>query len=315
MRYISSQVGNKIRVVALSTSLANAKDLGEWIGATAHGLFNFPPGVRPMPLEIHIQGVDISNFEARMQAMTKPTYTTIVQHARMGKPAIVYVPTRKHTRLTAVDLMTYSDMDSEDTSVFLLQSGSELEPFVERINEPMLKETQIWCWLFTRRLIRHKSGYSEDIMMGHASRPLIDSSGKCVILFHAPLKEYYKKFLDEAFPVESHLQHYLHDNFNAEVVAGVIQTKQDAGVSHMHLSDHLSELVENTLGDLESSKCVTVEDDFLTFLKRSGKYRSILLCFSSSLTCKMKLKGLLEILASASEYEQLPIRPSEEELI
>ena len=84
MRYIASQVENKIRIVALSTSLANPKDLGEWIGATARGLFNFPPGVRPVPLEIHIQGVDIANFEARMQAITKPTYTAIVQHAKNG---------------------------------------------------------------------------------------------------------------------------------------------------------------------------------------------------------------------------------------
>ena len=60
----------------LSTSLANAKDLGEWIGATAHGLFNFPPGVRPVPIEIHIQGIDIANFEARMQAMTNPYTST-----------------------------------------------------------------------------------------------------------------------------------------------------------------------------------------------------------------------------------------------
>ena len=65
MRYISSQIENRIRIIALSTSLANAKDLGEWIGATAHGIFNFhlvcvlyqlrstfnfPPGVRPVPI-------------------------------------------------------------------------------------------------------------------------------------------------------------------------------------------------------------------------------------------------------------------------
>ena len=38
MRYISNQIENRIRIIAaLSTSLANAKDLGEWIGATAHG--------------------------------------------------------------------------------------------------------------------------------------------------------------------------------------------------------------------------------------------------------------------------------------
>nr|XP_009758634.1 PREDICTED: U5 small nuclear ribonucleoprotein 200 kDa helicase-like [Nicotiana sylvestris] len=397
MRYISSQVENKIRVVALSTSLANAKDLGEWIGATAHGVFNFPPGVRPVPLEMHIQGVDIANFEARMQAMTKPTYTAIVQHARIGKPAIVYVPTRKHARLTAVDLMTYSDMDSEEAPVFLLHSGVELEPFVERISEPMLKETlkygvgylheglsstdqdivktlfetgwiqvcvmsSTMCWgvpLSAHLMVVMGTQYYDgrenacsdypvsDLlqMMGHASRPLVDSSGKCVILCHAPRKDYYKKFLYEAFPVESHLQHYLHDNFNAEVVVGVIQNKQDAvdyltwtymyrrltqnpnyynlqGISHRHLSDHLSEQVENTLGDLELSKCVTVEDDFFLLPLNLGMIASYYYIsyttierFSSSLTSKTKLKGLLEILASASEYEQLPIRPGEEELI
>ncbi|KAL8523833.1 hypothetical protein ACS0TY_013706 [Phlomoides rotata] len=141
MRYIASQLENKIRIVALSTSLANAKDLGEWIGATSHGLFNFPPGVRPVPLEIHIQGIDIANFEARMQAMSKPTYTAIVQHAKNGKPAIVFVPTRKHARLTAVDLMTYSSVDNERKPLFLLRSAEELEPFVANIKEPMLKVT------------------------------------------------------------------------------------------------------------------------------------------------------------------------------
>ena len=28
------------------------------------------------------------------------------------------------------------------------------------------------------------------------------------------------------------------------------------GVSHRHLSDHLSEVVENTINDLEQSKCI-----------------------------------------------------------
>lgn len=45
------------RLVALATSLANAKDIGEWMGATPQSLFNFHPNVRPVPLEVHIQGV------------------------------------------------------------------------------------------------------------------------------------------------------------------------------------------------------------------------------------------------------------------
>jgi pre-mRNA-splicing helicase BRR2 len=44
MRLIASQVPGPIRIVGLCTSLANAKDLGEWIGASSHSLFNFPPG-------------------------------------------------------------------------------------------------------------------------------------------------------------------------------------------------------------------------------------------------------------------------------
>ena len=68
MRYIAAQTDSKIRIVALSHSLANARDVGEWLGAGPHALFNFPPGVRPVPLEVHVQGLDILNFEARMQA-------------------------------------------------------------------------------------------------------------------------------------------------------------------------------------------------------------------------------------------------------
>ncbi len=56
--------------MGLCHSAANAKDLGDWVGATAHGLFNFPPGSRPVPLEVHVQGFDITNFEARMQVGT-----------------------------------------------------------------------------------------------------------------------------------------------------------------------------------------------------------------------------------------------------
>ncbi|GAU28629.1 hypothetical protein TSUD_55730 [Trifolium subterraneum] len=66
-----ASVLHKIRFMALSTSLANANDLGEWIGATSHGIFIFPLGIS---LQFNIQEVDVANFEARMQAMTKPTY-------------------------------------------------------------------------------------------------------------------------------------------------------------------------------------------------------------------------------------------------
>ncbi|PKI68194.1 hypothetical protein CRG98_011393 [Punica granatum] len=248
MRYNAAHVENKIRMVAFSTSLANAKDLGEWIGATAHGLFNFPPIVRPAPLEIHIQGVDIANFEARMQAMTKPTYTAIVQHAKNGKPALVFVPTRKHVKLTSVDLMTYSSADIRgEEPAFLLHNAKELEPFVEKVNEEMLRAT-----------LRHGVGY-----------------------LHEGLSS-----LDQ------------------QVV--------------MHLFK--AGWIQNALSDLEASKCILIEDDIQPLNHgHISAYHYVSYTtierFSSSLTSKTRMKGLIEIVASASEYDQLPIRPGEEEVL
>jgi len=129
------------------------------------------------------------------------------------------------------------------------------------------------------------------------------------------------------------------------VVTKIIENKQDAvdyltwtflyrrltlnpnyyglqGVSHRHLSDHLSELVEQTLSDLEQSKCLTIEDEMEISPLNLGmiacyynvRYTTIEL-FQSSLAAKTKLKGLIEILSSASEYEGIPIRHGEERFL
>jgi len=137
-------------------------------------------------------------------------------------------------------------------------------------------------------------------MMGRACRPLEDDRSRCVLMTQQTRKDFYKKFLAEGLPIESHLPtHLLHDYFLAEVAVKTIENKQDAmvilfhlpailslcsvysqdiltwtyfyrrmtqnpnyynlhNVSHQHLSDHLSELVENTLNDLVNSKCITI---------------------------------------------------------
>lgn len=137
---------------------------------------------------------------------------------------------------------------------------------------------------------------------------------------HAPRKEYYKKFLFEPLPVESHLDHFLHDHLAAEIVTRTVQNKQDAvdyltwtfyyrrltqnpnyynmtGVSHRHVSDHLSELVEQVLSDLEQSKVIVVEEEMDLEPANLGMiaayyyiaYTTIEL-FAASLSAKTKLK-------------------------
>lgn len=392
MRYISSQLEKPIRIVGLCTSLANARDLGEWIGATSHGLFNFAPAVRPVPLDIRVTGIDIVNFEARMQAMARPVYSAICQHAPSGEPSIVFVPTCKHAKLASLDLLTFAAADGKPKK-FLACDPEDLAPHIDKISDPAVRHalgfgvallhesmdsderelvervftsgaatvlvvTAPLAWGLTAScklsVIMGTQYYdaggaaSADYpvtdllaMMGRAARPLHDDHSVCVLLCHAPRKEYYKKFLYEPFPVESHLDHFLHDHMAAEIVTRTIETKQDAvdyltwsfyyrrlsqnpnyynltGVTHRHLSDALSELVESTLGDLEASKCISIEDDMdVTPLNLGmiGSYYYIsyttIELFAASLTAKTKLKGLLEIVAGATEFEKFAVRPGE----
>lgn len=55
MRYMSSQLDSPVRIVALSSSLTNAKDVGAWLGCSSSAIFNFLPTTRPVPLELYIQ--------------------------------------------------------------------------------------------------------------------------------------------------------------------------------------------------------------------------------------------------------------------
>ncbi len=121
-------------------------------------------------------------------------------------------------------------------------------------------------------------------MMGFANRPGIDDCGKCVVMCLGSKKNFFKKFLFEPLPCESHLDHDLSDHLCAEIVTKTVENKQDAvdyltwtflyrrltqnpnyynlqGVSYRHLSDHLSELVETTISDLEQCKAITVQND------------------------------------------------------
>jgi hypothetical protein len=55
MRYMSSQMEKSVRIVALSSSMSNARDCAQWLGCSNSATFNFHPNVRPVPLDLHIQ--------------------------------------------------------------------------------------------------------------------------------------------------------------------------------------------------------------------------------------------------------------------
>ena len=139
MRYIATKTAQQVRVVGLSTAMANAHDLAEWLGIPQDGLFNFKPSVRPVPLEVHIAGFPGKHYCPRMATMNKPTYRAILNHSP-DKPTLVFVSSRRQTRLTALDLIAYCSADEREQQ-FVNIAQSELEPLLARVKDQALRHT------------------------------------------------------------------------------------------------------------------------------------------------------------------------------
>lgn len=396
MHYIRSQTQHPLRIIGLSVSLSNARDIGEWIDAKKHNIYNFSPHVRSVPLELHIQSFTVPHFPSLMLAMAKPTYLSILQMSP-DKPAIIFVPSRKQARSTTRDLLL-ACVASDDEDRFLHADVDQMRPLLERIGEEALAEAlshgvgyyhealsasdkrivkhlydngaiQVMvasrdvCWELdcTAHLVivmgtQYYEGrehryvdypLSEVLQMfGKASRPLEDKISRGVLMVPAVKREYYKKFLNEALPIESHLQVYLHDAFVSEISTKMIESADDAinwttftyfyrrllanpsyyslaDTSHEGLSAHLSELVETTLKDLAETKIIDLDDDddSVTPLNAAmiAAYYNIsyitMQTFLLSLSGRTKLKGILEIVTSATEFESIQIRRHEDSLL
>ena len=69
-------------------------------------------------------------------------------------------------------------------------------------------------------------------VIGRACPLVEDERSRCVLMCQQTRKDFYKKFLAEGLPIESHLPtHLLHDYFLAEIAVKTIENKQDAMVS------------------------------------------------------------------------------------
>ncbi|KAK9868384.1 hypothetical protein WJX84_004044 [Apatococcus fuscideae] len=394
MRYISAQTEQTIRFLGLSTALANAVDLADWLGIKPQGLFNFKPSVRPVPLECHIQGYAGRFYCPRMATMNKPAYAAIQTYCPL-KPILIFVSSRRQTRLTALDLIGFAAAE-ERARQFVHMPEDELDQILASIKEPNLRHTlQFGIGLHHAGLSESDRSIAETLfvagkiqilvatstlawgvntpahlviikgteyfdapsrryvdfpitdvlqMMGRAGRPQYDRHGVAVIMVHEPKKSFYKKFLYEPFPVESSLQDQVADHFNAEVVAGTIASKQDAvdyltwtfffrrllqnpayydmdGTDSAAVNAYLSGLVNKTLLALEDAGCLTVDEEDQVEPQMFGQVASFyylkhetMAVFAKNLTAGLGIPKVLEVLCSAREYDELPVRHNEDQL-
>ncbi|KAF5285003.1 hypothetical protein FQR65_LT02315 [Abscondita terminalis] len=273
--FIACQTGMKPRIIGLSTAMANAGNLANWLGISETGLYNFRPSVRPVPLDVHIMGFSGKHYCPRMLSMNRPTYQKIRQFAP-DSPTLVFCSSRKQTRLTAIDLITYlsTDFDKDpDLQHFLLfgigihhaglqeQDRKTVEElFVnQKIQILIATATLAWGVNFPAHLViikgteyfdgktkRYIDMPITDVlqMMGRAGRPQYDTSGVACVFVQDIKKNFYKKFLYEPFPIESNLMQVLPDHINAEIASGTITTK-DQLMEYMTWTYLYRRLLEN----------------------------------------------------------------------
>ncbi|XP_047508654.1 activating signal cointegrator 1 complex subunit 3 [Pieris napi] len=137
--FIESHTSRRLRIIGLSTALANAKDLANWLNIGEMGLYNFRPSVRPVPLEVHISGHPGRHYCPRMMTMNKPTFQAIRTHSPCA-PSLVFVSSRRQTRLTALDLIAYLAAE-ENPKQWLHMQEMEMELILSNIRESNLKLT------------------------------------------------------------------------------------------------------------------------------------------------------------------------------
>lgn len=135
------------RIIGLSTALENPLDLSSFLGidtasgkpTARHGIYNFRPSVRPVPIIAHIQGFSGRQYGPRMASMNKPVFAAIKQHSR-GKPALIFCGSRAQTRLTALDLISFAAVE-EYPRLFLRCSEAKIEAFAATVRDESLRHT------------------------------------------------------------------------------------------------------------------------------------------------------------------------------
>ena len=132
-----------VRIVGLSTAVANPLDLANWIGIdtdkTRIGLYNFRPSIRPVPTIVHVQSYPGKHYCPRMATMNKPCYAAIKQHSP-DRPSLIFVASRRQTRLTAFDLISFAAGD-QDPKIFLGCDDDYINSIATSIQDEALRHT------------------------------------------------------------------------------------------------------------------------------------------------------------------------------
>lgn len=396
MNYMARKTGRNVRLVGLSTAVANGDDIASWFGVKPGYMFNFRPNVRPVPVEIHFRGFTEKQYCPRMNSMNKPAYNDI-RKLSPGAPALIFVSSRRQTRLTAIDLISLSAAEASGRGGFLRMPEEEMELVLAQVSDPILRQTLAfgvgvhhaglqrgdraiveelfvnskililvatstlaWGVNFPAKLVIVKGteffdpktrGYVDmpitDIlqMIGRAGRPQFNEKGFACVYVEGSKKNFYRKYINDAFPLESAFAAVLPEHLNAEVVSNTIKNKQECvdyltwtyffrrvvrnpsfyGLPNSSASEvqrFVIAAIDSAVAELKEAGCIEVdEDEFGLSATPIGAIgsRYYLKPRSAGTLAKLareslSMPELFEGICQISEYTDVPVRHTEDEM-
>ncbi|OMJ18663.1 putative helicase mug81, partial [Smittium culicis] len=124
------------RLIGLSTAMANASELANWLNIKPTGLFNFSMAIRLVPLSIYIEKFSNKHYCPRMSSMNRPAFRSI-KKLSPDKPVIIFVSSRRQTRITATEIIGFLG-NEPNPKQFLRMTNIELELLLEKVVDPNL---------------------------------------------------------------------------------------------------------------------------------------------------------------------------------
>ncbi|KAK6200925.1 RNA helicase-related protein required for pre-mRNA splicing [Scheffersomyces amazonensis] len=377
MKFMSGQLDKSLRIVSLSTPLANGRDLAEWIGCSKSNVFNFDCRERFYPIR-QIQLHEFTDLSAVYQVV-KPVINykqncLIFTSTRFSALGIASELVDRFTLETTDELSLYLERIHDEMIRHLLPYGIGLfykgmHPTDELIVQSLFDNNHINILIATKDsasvtpscgkvIIAGTQEYDgkDDRYIDYSINTILEMVGCCcdklsdnssVSMFTNQSKiQFYSKFLKEALPIESYLNLSLHEFFIDEISSGVNTNKQECvdwftytyfyrrlqvnpsyydvkDVTHLGISEHLSELVETTLQELITEGLIEEdEEDEDTLVPLNGcmiaahygvRFNTMKLL--SQLGARAKLKTILETLSGAEEFDNLVIRHNEQSVL
>lgn len=255
--------GFPIRIIALSATVPNYKDIAKWIKAENPEKTRFDDSFRSTPITTHIFGYRSCSNDWMFEASLTPKIFAIIKQYANGKPTLIFCCTRKSCEKTATQLSAdipnlhgvNANIHDKALQALVLKgigfhtAGLSSEDR-ETIEELFIRgEISILCATSTlaqginlpaglviiKGTKHYSDGYLNDYdnsqllqMMGRAGRPQFHDKGICVIMTETRCVKMFESIVNNSRPVESSLLSALTEHLNAEIALETIKNLPDA---------------------------------------------------------------------------------------